>query len=617
MASPSSPARKPGSTPHHDTPAIAYRVELADLHAHLYRVTLTVQTPSAVQRVSLPVWIPGSYMVREFSKHLQQLEAHQGRRVVDCVQQDKNTWELATDPTKPLVLRYLVYANDSSVRTAFLDAARGFFNATSLCLRVHGHERQPHALELVAQRGAATWQVATGLSSVEVDGAGFGHYLAADYDELADCPFELGPFWHGEFKAAGVPHRFVVAGAPPSFDGARLAHDAQRICEEAIRFWHPLDADGNRPHKPPHKRYVFMLNAMDDSYGGLEHRNSTALVCSRRDLPRRDEAAAEGAHGNSTARQGDGYPTLLGLVSHEYFHTWNVKRLRPAEFARYHYDAEQYTRLLWFFEGFTSYYDDLLLRRCGLLDNAGYLKQLTKTANQVLQAPGRMVQSVAEASMDAWVKYYRADENTPNATISYYTKGALVALCFDLTLRAEGRTTLDAVMRALWVRCQAGPMSEADFAAVVGELAGRSFDAELAAWVHGRDELPLRELLQRHGVAVHEEPSQMAQRLGMRVGETAGVQVKVVLRSGAAEHAGFAAGDEWLGVETENEGWRLTRLDDLALYIGRTRHLTALVARDKRLLRLRLEVPAASEGKTWRLAVDDAKKVDAWLGATT
>ncbi|MFT3719230.1 M61 family metallopeptidase [Pseudorhodoferax sp.] len=597
--------------PQLDTPPIAYHVELADLHAHLYRITLTVQAPAAVQRVSLPVWIPGSYMVREFSKHLQQLEAHQGRRTVACTQLDKHSWELQAEPGKPLVLRYLVYAHDTSVRTAFLDGRRGFFNGTSLFLRVHGQEAQPHGLELTPSRQAVGWSVATGLQPAAVDEHGFGHYLAPDYDDLVDCPVELGSFWHGEFKACGIAHRFVVAGAPPSFDGNRLLQDTQKICEQQIRFWH--QQHGPAPHgKPPHRRYVFLLNAVDDGYGGLEHRNSTALVCNRRDLPRRDEAGGE------AARQGEGYTTLLGLISHEYFHTWNVKRLRPAEFARYDYDAEQYTRLLWFFEGFTSYYDDLLLRRCGLLENTGYLRLLNKTINQVMQTPGRLIQSAAEASMDAWVKYYRTDENTPNATVSYYAKGALVALCFDLTLRLEGKGTLDDVMRRLWDRCAAGPMSEADVAAVLADVGGRSFEQELAAWVHGRGDLPLRELLTRHGVAIHDEPSQLAQRLGLRASDGQGsVQLKVVLRGGAAEQAGMAAGDEWIGVETENEGWRLSRLDDLLLYTGRTRSITALVARDKLLMRLRLELPALQDEKTWRIDIENQQAVDGWLSGST
>ena len=261
----------------------------------------------------------------------------------------------------------------------------------------------------------------------------------------------------------------------------------------------------------------------------------------------------------------------------------------------------------------------MLLRRAGLIDDAAYLKLLTKTINQVLQAPGRHVQSVAQASFDAWVRYYRPDENTPNSTISYYTKGALVALCFDLTLRAEGRTTLGDVMRALWRRCAGGPMTEGDFADTLAELAGRRFDTEIADWVHGTGELPLRALLEAQGVRVLEEPSQLAQTLGLRVAEDNGITLKVVLDGGAAADAGLAAGDEWLGVELPAEkpgtpvAWRLTRLDELPLYAGAARRVTALVARDKRLLRLPLALPEKST--TWRLApTDSSTEAPTWPG---
>ena len=593
-----------------------YRVEIGNLHAHLFRVTLTVQTPAALQRVSLPVWIPGSYLVREFSKNLQNLQAHQRPRSPLVVEQlDKCSWQIACSPAKALVLTYDIYAHDNSVRTAWLDANRGFFNATSLCLKVEGQEALPHVVEIPASRLRADWSVATGLTPQQINAQGFGSYVAADYDELVDCPVEMGPFWSANFTVRGVPHRFVVAGAAATFDGARLLADTQKICETQIRFWH-----GNA--KPPFKSYLFMLSAVDDGYGGLEHRNSTALICSRKDLPRLGKARAP-----------DGYTTLKGLVSHEYFHTWNVKRLRPAEFERYQYERENYTRLLWFFEGFTSYYDDLLLRRAGLLDNAAYLTLLNKTINQVLQAPGRQVQSVAEASFDAWVKYYRPDENTPNATVSYYSKGALVALCFDLSLRTEGRfshrATLDDVMRALWRDCRAGAMQEADFAAALQTAGQRSFAPELASWVHGLGELPLQELLMQHGVAVLEEPAQLAQRLGLRASETQGVQIKTVLRGGVAEQAGFAAGDEWLGLELalagkpamkksevdSASGWRMNRLDDLLLYAGSAKKVVALVARDKRLMRLELALPPALT--TWRLAVKDAALVNDWLELKT
>ena len=589
---------------------IHYRVEVADLHAHLFRVTLTIASPAASQRVALPVWIPGSYLVREFAKNLQRLEARQGTRRVAVEQLDKCSWQIACKPGQPLVLRHEVYALDNSVRTAWLDANRGFFNGTSLCLRVEGAEQLPHALELVGPSGGTGtpgWSAATGLTPVKVNARGFGTYRATGYDELVDCPVEMGAFWSGSFTACGVPHRLVVAGALPTFDSARLLADTQKICEAEIRFWHGDHAGKRASAKPPFKHYTFMLNVVDDGYGGLEHRNSTALIATRKDLPRVGEA-----------KQSEGYTTLLGLISHEYFHTWNVKRLRPAEFTRYDYTQENYTALLWFFEGFTSYYDDLLLRRAGLLDDAGYLKLLNKTINQVLQTPGRAVQSVAQASFDAWIKYYRQDENTPNATVSYYTKGALVALCFDLTLRAtQPGTSLDAVMRALWRQggAQGGPMREEDFAAVLQELSGRSFAPEIAAWVHGTDELPLRELLQRVGVGVLDDPSQMAQRLGLRVTESAGVVVKTVLRGGAAEQAGFSPGDEWLGVETgagkSAQGWRLTRLDELAALAPKNTRLTALVARDKRLLRLPLRIPA--DVTTWRLVPRDAALSRPWL----
>jgi predicted metalloprotease with PDZ domain len=572
-----------------------YRVEAADPAAHLFHVTLTIPQPQSGQRLSLPAWIPGSYLVREFARHLQKMTARQDGKPVTVHQLDKATWQVDCMPSSPLVLAYEVYAFDNSVRAAWLDSQRGFFNGTSLCLRVQGQAQQPHELELVAPRAYPHWEAATGLEPLKTGKRGFGTYVAADYDELVDCPVELGPFFSAEFRAGGVPHRLVVSGATEAFDGDRLVADLQKICETQIRFWHDR-------RRPPFKSYLFLLNAVDDGYGGLEHRNSTALIAARRDLPRLGDA-----------RMGDGYVTLLGLVSHEYFHTWNVKRLRPAEFGHYEYTRENYTQLLWFFEGFTSYYDDLLLRRAGLIDDATYLKLLTKTCNQVLQTPGREVQSVAQASFDAWVKYYRQDENTANATVSYYTKGALVALCFDLTLRLEGHTNLDQVMRALWQRCKGGPMAEADFAAALKELGGRSFTREISAWVHGTRELPLKELLEQHGVAVMEEPAQLQQRLGVRVGETQGVVLKNVLRGGAAEQAGIAANDEWLGVEVAGSGWRLAKLDDVLLYAGVHRKVTALVARDRRLLRLELTIP--SNVTTWRLVLRDAARAAAWWTA--
>ncbi len=556
---------------------ITYRIDATDVHAHLFHVTLTIPEPAVEQRLSLPVWIPGSYLVREFARHLSALSARQGDRDIALQHLDKSTWHARTDGRAELTVRYSVYAFDTSVRAAFLDANRGFFNGTSLLLRVEGAEDRPHRVDLHALPDG--WQVATALDAAEVDAAGRGTYRASHYDELVDHPVELGRFWRGTFTAAGVAHAFVVAGALPDFDGERLLADTARICTAQIAFWHGA---GEAASRPPFERYLFLLNAVDDGHGGLEHRASTALIVPRRDLPRREPATEK-------AEASDGYVSLLGLISHEYFHTWNVKRLKPREFERYDYTRENYTGLLWFFEGFTSYYEDLFLVRSGLIDEGRYLKLVARTLTHVASAPGRRVQSVAEASFDAWVKYYRSDENTPNSTISYYAKGALVALALDLTLRASGRGSVDAVLRLLWSRSAGGPIDEADIAAALEAVGGRSYGAELDAWVHGKDELPLRDLLEGAAVEWQITPPTLAQRLGMRVNESAltGVKVSHVLRGGVAEAAGLAPGDEILALQ----GWRLRRLDDAVRLMEAQVAAPLLVARDQRVLTLSLSLP--------------------------
>ncbi len=557
---------------------VHYTVAVGDAHAHLWAVTLDIDRPAPRQRVSLPVWIPGSYLVREFAQHLQELQAEADGQPVPLRAQDKNHWEVAVPPgTARLTLRYRVYAFDRSVRTAYLDAQRGFFNPTSLCLRVHGRETEAHTLTLQPSPATQGWRVATALPAATqgqprpraprgrqpalpwAEGDGFTTYRAADYDELVDHPFELGPFWCGDFHVRGVPHRLVLSGAVPAGgDTDRLLRDTARICEAAIALWH--GADG----APPFDRYLFLLHITPGGYGGLEHARSTALIAAPADLPL---APLPGTPTADQAPLPEGYVTLLGLISHEYFHAWNVKRLRPRELAHYDYDRENHTALLWFFEGFTSYYDELLLVRAGLIGTETFLQRLAKTLNQVLETPGRKIQSVAQASWDAWIRYYRPHENTPNTTVSYYAKGALVALCLDLALRREGHATLDDVLRALWQRCAGGPMREADLRAVLRRLGRRSFDAELDAWVHGTEELPVRELLTAHGVRWQDSPAPLAQRLGVRVDEgTSGVRLRHVLRGSAAEAAGLAAGDEWLAVERDGAIWRVLRLDDVALH---------------------------------------------------
>ena len=556
---------------------IHYRIEVADAAAHLFRVTLTIADPAPEQPLSLPAWIPGSYMVREFARHLSRLEARQGAQARPVVQLAKDRWSVATSGRAALVVSYLAYAFDASVRTAWLTEDRGFFNTTSLCLAVAGRTDEPHRVEL--HKLPAGWDVATGMARIEATPAKAAKgakskpdrtqaFESADYDELADHPFELGPFWRGEFTAGGVVHELVVSGAWPQFDGARLLADTRRICDEEIRFWHGGDA-------PPFSRYVFMLNATEDGYGGLEHRASTALIAARKDLPRLGVAATS-----------DGYVTLLGLISHEYFHTWNVKRLKPAEFLPYDYTQENYTELLWFFEGFTSYYDDLFLLRCGLIDAARYVKLIGRAMNGVRQSPGQHVQSVAEASFDAWVKYYRTDENTPNSTVSYYTKGSLVALRLDLALRAGGKATLDDVMRALWRDAPGGAVTEELIVRTVARLGGKALAAELREWVHQRGELDVVAALARVGVEPELEALNLATELGVRLSEgpVTGVQVKAVLAGGAGAAAGLSAGDEILAVD----GWRVRRLDEAQAWIRTGAAFELLVVRQQRVRTLRV-----------------------------
>ncbi len=574
---------------------IQHHVELADLHAHLFKVTLTIPEPTPSQAFSMAVWIPGSYLVREFSKQVQELAAKQGGKKLAITQLNKNTWQLANTSSKPITVTYSVYAFDASVRTAYLDSTRGFFNGTSMFMRVAGQENNPQQVVIESSEQTKNWQIATSLQKLKAN-----HYQAGNYDELADSPFELGEFWEGKFTARGIKHTFVVSGAASTFDGKRLLADTQKIVETELAFWHGSF----------HKGYVFMLRAMDNGYGGLEHMNSTALIAKRSDLPR---------VGDSTTS--DGYTTLLGLISHEYFHTWNVKRLRPAELVPYDYDRENHTELLWFFEGFTSYYDDLILHRAGLVSDEQYLGLVAKTINQVQQTPGRLVHSLASSSYEAWTKYYRMDENSVNSTVSYYTKGSLVALCLDLMLRERG-SSLDLVMQLLWQKhClphkpNVAGIAEEDILQAISDKACR---ASLLEWVHGTDDLPLSKLLASVGIETVAVKAGLAQQLGLRVGTDGGsIKVKQVLTGTLAHTAGFAAGDEWLAIEvpskTELQTWRISTLDDVLLYAPAGKPITAWVARDKQMLKLTLTLPKNQMlNADVKLKITDAKKLVSWL----
>ena len=525
--------------------AVHYRIVPADLALHLFEVTLTITRPDPEgQTVSLPAWIPGSYMIREFARNIVRISASCEGRRVRLTKLDKHTWRAA--PCKGILqLQYQVYAWDLSVRAAHLDQTHGFFNGTSVFLRVHGKEQLPHVADIQPPEGEAYagWRVATSLRELKARRHRFGTYIADDYDELIDHPVEMGEFALIRFEAHGIPHEMAITGRVPRLDTARLAADLKKICEAQIALFEPARKTA------PMERYVFLTLAVGDGYGGLEHRASTALICARNDLPVVGQK-----------EMSDGYRSFLGLCSHEYFHTWNVKRIKPAVFAPYDLSQENYTPLLWFFEGFTSYYDDLMLLRSGVIDSGAYLKLLEKTINGVHRSSGRFKQSVAESSFDAWTKYYRQDENAPNAIVSYYAKGSLVALWLDLVIRRDtrGRRSLDDVMRALWRRYgrdfyTAGGergVEAHELEALFDEVTGLRLRPVFDLAVRGTRDLPLAETFSSFGISMEDRRKGGKASLNVRT-QREGNDCKLasVHEGGPAHQAGLSGGDVLVAVD--------------------------------------------------------------------
>ena len=514
---------------------IRYRICPASPTTHCFDVTCTVADPDHDgQTFALPAWIPGSYLIRDFARHVLAISAQCAGRDVPLRKVDKHTWQVGPlQSTGPLTITYQVYAWDLSVRGAHFDQTHAFFNGTSVFLRVHGRENVPCQLDIQEPPGTALrdWRVATGLQPARGEkGAarahGFGLYRAENYEELIDHPVEMGCFALAVFDACGVPHEVVITGRQDC-DMSRLTADLKRICEWQIRLF---------GEPPPMARYTFLITAVGEGYGGLEHRASTALLCARTDLP---YAAMK--------KLSDGYRTFLGLCSHEYFHAWNVKRIKPEAFMAPDLDRENYTTMLWAFEGMTSYYDDLALLRSGVISVGDWLELLGKTIARVDGAPGRLRQTLAESSFDAWIKFYRPDENSPNAVVSYYAKGALVALALDLTLRrgTAGKVSLDDVMRALWQRFgQTGRgVGDGDIQAIAEEFLDMRLEQFFADSVHGTTELPLKELLADFGVTLQWDTPTLPS-LGVRtLREGDGLKLATVFTGGAAQAAGLAAGD--------------------------------------------------------------------------
>ena len=545
---------------------IHYSLTPSDPHGHLFELELTISHPCAKgQVVSLPNWIPGSYMIRDFAKHIIGLKATSASGAQLTLESlNKSSWRI--EPTSEAVhLNYQVYAWDLSVRGAHFDQTHAFFNGTSCFLMVEGQREKTVTLDINATDFChqQAWSLATTLQAVNVDTSGFGRYIAGDYDELIDHPVEMGTFTETRFVAEGVEHRVVLTGRHQC-DLERLTEDLHKICSAQLRFL-------AKPAPFPH--YLFMVMVVGEGYGGLEHRHSTALICSRDSLPYLGMEQAT-----------DEYLRFLELCSHEYFHAWNVKRIMPAQFQTPDLSQPVYTDQLWWFEGATSVYDLLFLYLADIIDRDTYLNQLAKQMTTVYRMPGRFKQSVAESSFHTWTKFYQQDENAPNAIISYYTKGSLIVLGLDFVIRqaTQGEKNLDNLLFRLWHEYgqpQRG-LKDGDIERIAAEVAGTDLSDFFNHTLRGTEDLPFEQWFADYGIDFTLRAAIASTDLGGKTDKTQAyfslgasllntehqtVKLNQVWHQRPAHQAGLTAGDEIVAIN----GLKVTQVAQLEKRLAR------------------------------------------------
>lgn len=524
-----------------------YLVDFERFNAHLVDVSLEFTAHQDSPTLWLPTWIAGSYLIREFSKNITLVQYWHDGKLIDAVKSAKNRYELThIKAGDQVMVQYEVYCHDLSVRTAFVDCTRLFGNFSSLLLMVDAQENLPAHISLQVPHAFyqlnPTATLACGLKHSTHQASAHTQYQLEPIIafESYDYPFEISTqdeFGFEVHDATGntLPHRFFIAGKHHG-NLNRLRTDIQKICQAY------LDELGAAPFAD----YTFMTMVTGKDYGGLEHINSTALVSPRTDLPTAFESKLPS----------DDYQRYLGLCSHEYFHAWWVKTVRPDVMMTSTLQDEAPTPLLWVFEGFTSYIDDFMLLRAGLIDQSTYLKLLGSQINRYHQTAGRDLQSVAESSFDAWIKLYRADENYTNQGVSYYNKGALVALLLDLTLikHSDGKYRLMDVVRAFYQKAKASPnqrfgMTHENLGEVIGELIDiQVWQAFFDRYVIGRTPLPIEESLLEFGVAITHKSNQKI--WGMTTEEnTQGLKIKHLLRDGTATCAGLSTDDIIIAID--------------------------------------------------------------------
>jgi len=564
-----------------------YQIEFDDYRQHLIHVTVRFLA-DPTQVLSLPTWIPGSYLIREFSKHIEAVKAYdEDGRQLQIQKFEKNKWRLFNTDHELITVEYDVYAYDLSVRGAYVDQNRLYVNPACACLGLEGQENKEIELEIFLPDELKHFQLATGMQAKSLVKGRFT-LKAKNYAELIDAPFELAEQTRFSFEANGIPHEFVVSGKH-AMNAARMQQDIEKICATEISMF------GSAPFAV----YTFMTMATGNSYGGLEHPNSTSLISPRDDLPK----------ANEPEEPSKDYQRFLGLCSHEYFHSWLVKFIRPENFVNYDLNKEGYTSLLWIFEGFTSYYDDLILLRSGVINQESYIALLKAQIDRYLQNPGRAIQSVSESSFDAWVKFYRQDENSNNAGTSYYNKGCLVALCLDLGLRLRG-SSLDALMRRLYENAQKGvQVHERTIFELCKELTGDDWSEQINHLINTTDELPLDQLFPEFGMA-YSLKNDKSLPFGLKLADKPeGVLVQSARRDSAAVLAGLSANDVIIAIDGLKATTKL-----IEKYAKQKGSYPVLAFRRDELLSF--EVTGDSINLTEvELVVEDQSKADKWLKA--
>jgi predicted metalloprotease with PDZ domain len=503
-------------------PDIRYQVAMPQPETHLFEVTLHIQGwRSNVLDLKMPVWTPGSYLVREYARHLQDFAA-EGQKPLKWQKQSKNHWQIETGDVNEITVRYRIYANELTVRTNHLDLTHGYFNGAALFFYIPEFQHCPIQVTIAPPK--PEWQVVTALPAVAQLANTF---LAKDYDTLVDSPFEVGLHRRYEFEVLGKTHQFVIWGSG-NIDPEQVIIDTRKIIETEADLFGGL----------PYDRYLFLLHLTSQGFGGLEHKDSCSLIYSR--------------FGFQTD---DRYHRFMQLVAHEFFHLWNIKRIRPKALEVFDYDGENYTPSLWFSEGTTSYYDIAFPLRAGIYDAKAFLKALGKEISRYLTIPGRQVQPLSESSFDAWIKLYRRDSNSDNSQISYYLKGEMVSLLLDLHIRAKfnNQRSLDDVLRQLWQQFgqpEIGFTPE-ELQATIESVAEEDLSDFFHRYLDTTEDLPFDRYLEPFGLQLQPDTADLPPFLGMTVRSENGRElIKFVEADSPARQAGLDPDDELLAIDS-------------------------------------------------------------------